>query len=119
MLKGAKNWTEMREELPADDREAIAERVRTIRRAGRLQDIREIVNKKQADVAGMSQVSVSRLEGREDWLVSSVNSYVRGLGGTLKIVAEMPELGEIELLVDGEGHIVPPNEPAPKARAKQ
>ena len=119
MLKGAKTWTEMREELPAEDREAIAERVRAIRRAGRLQDIREIVNKRQADVTGMSQVSVSRLEGRDDWLVSSVNTYVRGLGGRLKIVAEMPEVGEIELLVDDDGHLVPPTEPARKARAKQ
>lgn len=105
MLKGAKTWSEMREGLPVEDRETIAERVRQIRRAARLQDIREIADKKQADVAGMSQVSVSRLEGREDWLVSSINSYVRGLGGTLKIVADMPDLGEIELVIDRDGKI--------------
>jgi len=72
MLKGATSWTEIRGQLSAGDRDAIAERVSLLRHPTRPHD---------PDL--------------------------------------MPELGEIELLVDDEGHIVPPNEPAPKARAKQ
>jgi hypothetical protein len=30
-------------------------------------------------------------------LLSSLNSYVRGLGGTLKIVAELPNVGQVDL----------------------
>lgn len=117
MMKGARTWDEIRAELPQDLQDEITERAAELRRAIRLQEIREIANKKQAEVRGMTQVGVSRLEGRKDWLVSSVNAYVRGLGGTLKLVANLPDVGEVELVIGANGKLVDEKPPA-KRKAK-
>ena len=106
MLKGAKTWEEMRAELPIELQDAITEGAKELTKTIRLQEIREIASKKQAEVEGMTQAGVSRLEGRKDWLVSSVNAYVRGLGGTLKLVATLPGVGEVELAIGANGKLV-------------
>ena len=116
MMKGAKTWEEMRAELPAEMQQRITERAKEITKAMRLQEIREIANKRQAEVEGMTQAGVSRLEGRKDWLVSSVNAYVRGLGGTLKIVANLPDVGEVELAIGANGKLVPEKAPTQRRR---
>lgn len=99
-------WTDMLAEMSPEDQEYIREGADKLRKAIRLQEIREIANKKQAEVEGMTQAGVSRLEGRSDWLVSSVNAYVRGLGGTLKLVADLPDVGKVELAIGPKGEIV-------------
>ena len=68
---------------------------------------------------------MSMLKGAKTWTVmrgelpvkdrEAITERVRAT----RTAREMPELGEIELLVDDDGRIVPPNEPAPTARAKQ
>lgn len=118
MMKGARTWDEIRAELPLDLQDEITQRANELRRAIRLQEIREIANKKQAEVEGMTQAGVSRLEGRKDWLVSSVNAYVRGLGGTLKIVANLPDVGEVELAIGANDKLVP-EEKAPTQRRRK
>ena len=60
----------------------------------------------------MTQAGVSRLEGRKDWLVSSLNTYVRGLGGTLKLVATLPDVGDVELAIGPNGKLVKQKAPA-------
>ena len=55
-----------------------------------LKTIREIAGKTQTDVAAVTEVSqaeVSRLERREDCLVSTLRRYVEALGGELKLIA--------------------------------
>jgi hypothetical protein len=103
MMKGAKTWDEMLAEMPADLQERIHEGARKIVRENRLARIRETAMKTQSEVKGMTQDGVSRLENRKDWLVSSLNTYVRGMGGTLKIVAELPGVGTVELPVTSRG----------------
>lgn len=114
-MKGV-SWEEMRAELPLEDQQYITDRANELRKALRLQEIREVAKKRQAEVEGMTQAGVSRLEGRTDWLVSSVNAYVRGLGGTLKIVANLPDVGEVELAIGANGKLAP--EKAPTRRRK-
>lgn len=117
MMKGAVTWEEMLAELPQEDQQEIRQRSLEIVKAMRLQEIRELAKKKQIEVEGMTQAGVSRLEGRKDWLVSSVNAYVRGLGGTLKLVADLPDIGRVELVLDANGQIEA-EEPPVKRRAK-
>lgn len=97
------------EELLADETPELRER---IRRQGReavkaetLRMLRELAQKKQDEIDGLSQQSVSRMEQRNDVLLSSLNTYVRGLGGRLKIVAELPRVGDVDLEITKAGNI--------------
>lgn len=80
---------ELRAEIARRSKEAI--------KAERLRQLRELAGKTQQQIAGMRQEGVSRLEKRNDMLLSSLNAYVRGLGGTLKLVADLPKVGPVEL----------------------
>jgi hypothetical protein len=55
--------------------------------------VRQAVAKSQEDVAeavGIKQENISRLEGRQDMLISTLSNYIEALGGKLRLVAEMP-----------------------------
>lgn len=51
-----------------------------------------------AEILGVGQDSVSRLENRSDLLVSSLRDYVEAVGGHLTLVAEFPDRGPVILL---------------------
>ena len=55
-----------------------------------LQAIRELTGKTQTEVGAptaMTQSEVSRLEHREDYLLSTLRRYVEALGGELEVIA--------------------------------
>jgi predicted transcriptional regulator len=57
-----------------------------------LRALREAAGKTQTEVAplvAMTQSELSRLERREDVRLSTLNRYVRALGGRLKVTAEI------------------------------
>lgn len=96
-------------EIHTDADEALArvlhllktgEQART-RREMRLQALRTHRNLSQeflAKVMKVSQASISQTERRGDVLLSTLQSYVEGLGGKLRVVAEFPgEKIELEL----------------------
>src|SRR6266496_4173843 len=59
-----------------------------------LQDLRrahKLTQKRMAEVLGIGQDSVSRLEQRSDLLLSTLRSYVEAMGGRLTLVAEFPD----------------------------
>jgi DNA-binding transcriptional regulator YiaG len=51
---------------------------------------RKLTQESIADTLGIGQDNVSRLEQRNDLLVSTVRSYVEAMGGKLSLVAEFP-----------------------------
>ena len=58
-----------------------------------LRDLRQAMALTQAhmaEVLGVGQESVSRLEKRSDLLLSTLRSYVQAMGGELRLVAEFP-----------------------------
>jgi hypothetical protein len=58
-----------------------------------LQDLRRAMKKTQSAVARklrIKQENVSRIENRTDLLISTLDQYVRALGGRLRFVAEFP-----------------------------
>src|SRR4030095_10083627 len=51
-----------------------------------------------AEAAGMGQGEISRIEQREDHMVSTVRRLVRSLGGDLEIHARFPDGRDIRLI---------------------
>ena len=59
-----------------------------------LRDLRhahELTQERMAELLGVKQENISRLERRTDLLLSTLASYVEAMGGRLKLVAEFPD----------------------------
>src|SRR6056297_3685067 len=59
-----------------------------------LRALRRGLKRTQADVAealGIGQDTVSRLESRSNIMVSTLNRYIKAIGGEVSIVAEFPD----------------------------
>lgn len=60
-----------------------------------LREVRKLRNRSQLLVAqqlGTVQSEISKLEGRDDALLSTITAYIKALGGTLDLVARFPGL---------------------------
>ena len=90
-----KNIDRIRKELSPARRRKVAARAATLIAEERsLQELRQahkLTQKKMAEVLGIGQDSVSRLEQRSDLLISTLRNYVEALGGKLSLVAEFPD----------------------------
>lgn len=108
-----KSLTEMMNALPKDRRERIeAETAREAVDIMSLRDVRKAFDLSQEDLAevlGMEQESVSRLERRTDLLLSTMRKYVAAMGGDLKLIAQFPDRPPIE--IDTLGALAEPVEP--------
>lgn len=74
-----------------------------------LRDLRKAMGKTQVAMAkklGLKQENVSRVEKRTDMLLSTLNGYLRALGGRLRLVAEFKGRGAISIA--GLAAIEPP-----------
>ncbi len=97
---------QMLAELPADRRERVEQRaaeliaeeltLREVRRARKLTQAR--VSKKLK----IGQEGISRIEKRTDLYISTLRSYVEGVGGKLKLVVELPDRPPVILTGLGE-----------------
>ncbi|WP_027400598.1 XRE family transcriptional regulator [Aphanizomenon flos-aquae] len=70
-----------------------------------LQDMRKarkLTQESMAELLGIRQDSVSRLEKRADLLLSTLRSYVKAMGGDLKLVAEFPDRPSVIISALGE-----------------
>lgn len=89
-----KNLDRIRKRLTPARRRRIAARAATLIAEERsLQELRQahkLTQKRMAQVLGIGQDSVSRLEQRSDLLISTLRGYVEALGGRLSLVAEFP-----------------------------
>jgi hypothetical protein len=86
-----KSWKEIRaNKLSPAARARVEAAVRDELATMNLREAREASGKTQADIskaADMSQGEVSRLEHRDDFLLSTLQRYVKALGGELELVA--------------------------------
>lgn len=65
-----------------------------------LRDLREalaLTQERMAELLGIGQDSVSRLERRSDLLLSTLSSYVRAMGGRILLIAEFPDRPPVRL----------------------
>jgi transcriptional regulator with XRE-family HTH domain len=90
---------DQRARVKARGRELIAEEIalRHLRQA------RKLTQESMANLLGIGQESVSKIENRSDMLLSTLRSYVEAMGGSLRLVAEFPDgyavissIGEVE-----------------------
>jgi transcriptional regulator with XRE-family HTH domain len=82
-----------------------------------LRKARHLTQERMAELLGIGQDSVSRLENRSDLLLSTLRGYVEAMGGSLKLVVEFPDSVAV-LSSLGEAGDSEPAEPktAPKGR---
>ena len=58
---------------------------------------RKLTQMKMAKLLNIGQDSVSRIEKRSDMLLSTLESYVRAMGGNLSLVAKFPDRPDVTL----------------------
>ncbi|MDZ8082028.1 MAG: XRE family transcriptional regulator [Nostoc sp. DcaGUA01] len=102
----AKKLSDVMAELPPARRAKIEARAQElIAENMTLQDIRKarkLTQESMAELLGIRQDSVSRLEKRADLLLSTLRSYVKAMGGELKLVAEFPDRPPVIISALGE-----------------
>lgn len=115
----ARALAEMMRNLPPERREKIKRRAaELIAEEMSLRELRRALGRTQSKVArdlGIGQEAVSRLEGRTDMLISTLDRYVRKAGGRLTLVAEFPNRNPVKL--KGLGDITPAKPPG-RARSR-
>ena len=71
-----------------------------------LRALRKDLNRTQVEVAktlSIGQDTVSRLEGRCNIMVSTLDRYIKAIGGEMFIVAEFPDRPSVKLTFDEVG----------------
>jgi len=61
-----------------------------------LREARELTQQHLANLLGINQAAVSKMERRADTYISTLQSMIRAMGGQLKIEAVFPE-GKVEI----------------------
>jgi transcriptional regulator with XRE-family HTH domain len=61
-----------------------------------LREARAMTQMHLAKILGVNQAAVSKMERRADMYVSTLQDFVRAMGGELKITARFPE-GSVEI----------------------
>jgi len=61
-----------------------------------LRQAREMTQVHLAKILGVNQAAVSKLERRADMYVTTLQDFVKAMGGELKIIAKFPE-GTVEI----------------------
>ena len=80
-------------ELPADRQQAINNKSKILSQSIELAKLRKIKQLKQTELAaimGVSQASISKVESGKDIQLSTLQNYVKALGGEVSIIAKMP-----------------------------
>jgi DNA-binding transcriptional regulator YiaG len=89
-----KRFTTLRAKMPAKARTRSRQRAEELIRVMSLNELRRARRMTQGTLAVAMQTSqseVSKLEQRTDAYVSTLQSYIRALGGELDIVARFPD----------------------------
>ena len=89
-----KSLDEVMAALPAARRRRIkAHAAELIAEEMTLRELRKAMGKTQAQLArrlGKPQATISRMEAQSDMLMSTLGEVIEGLGGRVRVVAELP-----------------------------
>ena len=97
----SKKFSELRTKMSPEAQARSAARAEGMLLEMRLRELRKSRNVTQVEVAqvmGVEQTAISKLEHRSDLYLSTVYEYIKALGGELKLVASFPE-GDIDVPV--------------------
>src|SRR5438445_9162913 len=95
----AKNFKNLRDKMSPALRERareLAKKYRAEMALDELREAREMTQVHLAKILGVNQAAVSKLERRTDMYVSTLQGFVKAMGGELKITAKFPE-GTVEI----------------------
>jgi len=95
----AKNFSTLRVKMSAGSRErssSLAAKYRAEMPLDELRQAREMTQVLLARILKVNQAAVSKMERRADMYVSTLQDFVRAMGGELKITAKFPE-GSVEI----------------------
>lgn len=100
-----KSLEEKLAELSPDRRERIQAEAKRLHEEyltlKELRKARELTQTQLAERLQVNQVSIAKLEKRSDLLLSTLRSYVRGMGGELDLVVRFP--GKVPVHLNGIG----------------
>ena len=94
----ARNYKELQAKMNPADVAENKQRVREELQRMALDELRNAKQLTQADMAellGVPQSSISRIEQRADMYLSTLRNYVQAMGGVLQIQAVFPEGGTV------------------------
>ncbi|WP_367110597.1 helix-turn-helix domain-containing protein [uncultured Psychrobacter sp.] len=86
--------------MPANSQNRINDKAKRLSQSIELAKLRQMSNLKQTELAemmGVSQASISKVESGKDIQLSTLQNYVQSLGGEVVITAKMPD-GDIILM---------------------
>jgi hypothetical protein len=90
----ATTMTDFMKDFTPEERATVAARTAAlVEEELTLRDLRHaehLTQERMAELMGVEQEAVSRLERRADLLLSTLSSYVAAMGGKLRLVAEFP-----------------------------
>ncbi len=95
----ARKFSTLRAKMPLEAQERARVRAREYAAEMPLDELREarqLTQEHLAKILGVNQAAISKLERRADMYVSTLQDFVRAMGGELKITAEFPE-GIVEI----------------------
>lgn len=95
----AKNFKILREKMSRESRErskTLAAKYRDEMPLDELREAREMTQTHLAKILKVNQAAVSKLERRADMYISTLQDFVRAMGGELKITAKFPD-GTVEI----------------------
>ncbi len=81
-----------------------------------LRQARHLTQERMAELMGVEQENVSRLERRADLLLSTLSSYVAAMGGKLRLIAEFPNRHPVAIALADIAGEMPPRKPRRRGR---
>ena len=96
----AKNFRELRAKMSRESRARSHRKAEQYRKEMALDELREAQNMTQehlAKVLNVKQSAISKMERRADMYVSTLQSFVKAMGGELRIEAVFPQGGRVEI----------------------
>ena len=94
-----RKFNELTRNWPAERRQRVAARVRGTLAAMHLEELRKaraMTQTKLAEILGVNQGEISKIEHRADLYVSTLANYIAALGGSLEIRAVFPD-GDVKI----------------------
>ncbi|MGB5830560.1 MAG: helix-turn-helix transcriptional regulator [Thiohalocapsa sp.] len=62
-----------------------------------LRKAKDLTQERMAELLGVGQDNISRLEGRTDMLLSTLRSYITAMGGSLDLIVRFPDRPDVSL----------------------